>query len=290
MVACPPNTNKPIIVIIPGAFHRPSHYAPIIQPLQSLGYRVLSIPLVVSGDSEADLSPTSTPADDAAALQSHLLPLLDAGPPPNQAVLVAHSYGSNVATACIRNQSVPERAARNLRGGIIGVIWIAGFAFPARGKNILGGDERDLPLREHRVLHGSGLVSLTEGAKCQFYNDLMDQSSSSPGDDDGGGGSGSGNAIADEAFASLCRFQSYRSMNTLPEFIESEIDDKKVRKMYVLCERDRTVLPAVQERMARVGGFGEVVRLDSGHAPFLSVPLEVVRVVDGFCRGLVGVE
>jgi pimeloyl-ACP methyl ester carboxylesterase len=251
--------SKPIIVIIPGAFHRPSHYHDVIALLRALDFTVLSIPLAVCGDT--NISPLSTPADDVAALHTHLLPLLDAG---HTAILVAHSYGSNVATLSLQSQSVPARARRNLPGGITGLISIAGFAFPERGKNLVGGDQ-DLPLRVNRILE-NGLVSVTEGAKGEFYSDVEPEK-------------------ADKAFAGLCKYQSWRSMNTLPQFVEREIE---VPKMYVLCERDQTVLPSVQEWTVKVGGFERVTRLESGHSPFLSMPDRVVGVVLGFVEGVEG--
>lgn len=245
---------KPIIVIIPGAFHKPSHYNDVMNPLRSLGHTVLSIPLVVCGD--VDVSADATPYDDSKALHAHLLPLLDAG---NEAVIVAHSYGSIVATIAIQGQTKAERATRNLTGGIIGAVWIAGFAFPARGRNLQGGEE-ETPLRKHRILR-DGLVLLTEGAKPEFYNDLPPEK-------------------ADAAFASLCKMQSHKSMNTFPQSIQSEVT---VPKLYLLCEKDQTVPPSLQEAMAKVGRFDKLVRLDSGHSPFLSIPGEVVKAIVGFC-------
>jgi alpha-beta hydrolase superfamily lysophospholipase len=132
---------KPVIVIIPGGFHRPSHYDLLSSPLRDQGYTVLSIALVVCGD--ADVDPEATAADDVQKIHEQLLPLLDGG---REAVVVAHSYGSLPATACIRGQTMEDRASRGLRGGIVGALWIAGFSFPARGKNITGGDEEAPPM------------------------------------------------------------------------------------------------------------------------------------------------
>ena len=134
-------TSKPVIVIIPGGFHRPAHYSKIIVPLQSQGYTVLSVPLVVCGDT--DISPDATPVDDVKALHDQLLPLLDAG---HEAIVVAHSYGSLVATAAIQDQTRTERSSRGLAGGVVGAIWIAGFAYPVRGRSISGGEEEMEPL------------------------------------------------------------------------------------------------------------------------------------------------
>ncbi|KAK0627377.1 Alpha/beta hydrolase fold-1 [Immersiella caudata] len=251
--------SKLIIVIIPGAFHRPSHYDDVISPLRAHGFTVLSVPLAVCGDT--DVSPDSTPADDVEVLHTHLLPLLDAG---KTAILIAHSYGSSVATLSSQSQSAPARARRNLPGGIVGLISIAGFAFPKRGKNILGMDG-DLPLRVNRIRE-NGLVSIKEGAKGEFYSDVEP-------------------VKADRAFQELCRYQSWKSMNTPPQFVEREIE---VSKMYVLCESDQTVLPDVQEAMAKVGEFERVVRLESGHSPFLGVPEKLVEVILGFVEELEG--
>ncbi|KAK4141783.1 Alpha/beta hydrolase fold-1 [Dichotomopilus funicola] len=244
---------QPLIVIIPGGFHRPAHYTSIITPLQSQGYTVLSVPLVVCGD--AEISPDATPADDVKALHNQLLPLLDQG---NEAILVAHSYGSMVATAAIQNQTKADRSLRGLAGGIVGIVSIAGFAFPVRGKSISGGEEEMGPL-PYQVLK-DGLLSLTEAAKPLFYSDLSPDA-------------------ADAAFASICKFQSHKSLNYFPQFLESEIT---VPKLYVLCERDQTIPPAFQEVMVQVGKFDKVARVQAGHSPFLSVPGEVVDVIVGF--------
>ncbi|KAK4449679.1 Alpha/beta hydrolase fold-1 [Podospora aff. communis PSN243] len=255
---------KPIIVVIPGAFHKPSHHAGIITPLQYQGYPVLCVSLAVCGD--ADVSPEATPADDVRALHAQLLPLLDAG---HEAVIVAHSYGSMVATASIHGQTKAERSSRELAGGVVGAIWMAGFAFPVRGRNIAGAEEEAKPMPYH-VLK-DGLISLTEDAKPLFYSDVPTK-------------------VADTAWASLCKFQSFKSLNTFPQFLESEIT---VPKLYVLNERDQAVPFEFQEAMAQVGKFDKVVRLDSGHSPFLSVPEKVVEAIIKFSvevSGRKGVE
>lgn len=57
--------------------------------------------------------------------------------------------------------------------------------------------------------------------------------------------------------------------------MESEI---RCPKTYILFEQDQAVPPAFQEQMARLGVF-DIARVDSGHAPFLSVPQDVLAVV-----------
>lgn len=107
-----------------------------------------------------------------------------------------------------------------------------------------------------------GLLSLTEGAKPLFYSDLPAE-------------------VADKTFASLCKFQSRASLSAVPEFILSEAN---LRKTYVLCEQDQTVVPPFQEMMVQVGKFDKVVRLPTGHAPFLTVPEKVIEAIEETCR------
>ena len=104
------------------------------------------------------------------------------------------------------------------------------------------------------------MLSLTEAAKPLFYSDIPTEA-------------------ADAAFASICKFQSLKSLNYFPQFIESEI---AVPKLYLLCERDQAIPPAFQEVMVQVGKFDKVVRLESGHSPFLSIPHRVVEAIVDF--------
>ena len=146
--------TKPLIVLIPGGFHKPSHYASVTRPLrEEHGYDVLCLPLTVCGDDPSTVSADATADDDAAAVLAELIPQLDSG---MEAVVVAHSYGSMVATRCIRDQTKTERAAKGLKGGIVAAVWIAGFSFPARGKNIMGGDEVS-PHMPYQTLKVGGL-------------------------------------------------------------------------------------------------------------------------------------
>lgn len=133
------DSQKPIIVIVPGSFHRPIHYRSIAEPLRAQGYEVLSFDLAVCGES---VDPNLSFFDDAAVIKEHLLPLLDEG---KKAVIVSHSYGSLPVSALIDGQTVAERTEKGLKGGISAVISIAGFAFPAPGKSIMGNEQNPPP-------------------------------------------------------------------------------------------------------------------------------------------------
>lgn len=52
---------------------------------------------------------------------------------------------------------------------------------------------------------------------------------------------------------------------------------RAVPSTYVLCERDKALPPALQERMSVRAGHVE--RLDTGHSPFLSAPAELAALL-----------
>jgi alpha-beta hydrolase superfamily lysophospholipase len=132
-------SQKPVIVIVPGSYHRPVHYRKIADPLRAQGYEVLSFDLAVCGDA---VDPELSFFDDAAVIKEHLLPLLEKG---KKAVIVSHSYGSLPVSALVDGQTIAERSEEGLKGGIAAVINIAGFVFPVRGKSIMGNDQNPPP-------------------------------------------------------------------------------------------------------------------------------------------------
>lgn len=139
------SSEKPIIFVIPGAFHRPIHYRKIIEPLRAQGYEVQSIDLVVCGD---EVDPETTFFDDGEAVRKILIPLLSEG---REAVIVSHSYGSLPASVVVEGLTLAERAEQGLRGGIVGVVSLAGFVFPVAGKNIMGTEE-EIPPPPYQIL------------------------------------------------------------------------------------------------------------------------------------------
>lgn len=134
---------KPIIVIVTGAFHRPAHYETVSKPLQEKGFHVV-VPTLSTGNGDAEM----THFDDVKAIHSELLPLLDEG---NEAVVVSHSYGSLPASHSIEGQTVSERAARGLKGGIKHYICVTGMVYPAKGKSFMGDDSEFPAMPYHRV-------------------------------------------------------------------------------------------------------------------------------------------
>lgn len=73
----------------------------------------------------------------------------------------------------------------------------------------------------------------------------------------------------------LYKTQTRKSFTAFPKYVASQF---QCPKTYVLCEEDEAVPPTWQEQMACLGGY-DIARLKSGHAPFLSIPEDVIDVV-----------
>jgi pimeloyl-ACP methyl ester carboxylesterase len=57
----------------------------------------------------------------------------------------------------------------------------------------------------------------------------------------------------------------------------TDVGTRSAPSSYVLCERDQALAPSMQEKFALRAG--SLHRLDSGHSPFLSMPMELARVL-----------
>jgi hypothetical protein len=79
----------------------------------------------------------------------------------------------------------------------------------------------------------------------------------------------------DEAWKLVLGSQSQKSLGHVSEFINSDVT---IPKTYVLCEKDQTIPPELQEMLVQAGGFDKVERLPSGHFPFVSIPEETAKL------------
>lgn len=126
-------SSKPVIVIIHGAFFAPVHYRKLIEPLRAQGYVVLAPPMPSTGLD--DTAAGRTYVDDAKRILEYLIPYLDEG---KEAVVVAHSQGGISASALTEGQTVEDRKAKGLKGGVKSVIYLTALAIPTKGASLLG--------------------------------------------------------------------------------------------------------------------------------------------------------
>jgi predicted alpha/beta hydrolase len=147
---------KPVIIFVPGAFVGPGPYAAVAESLRADDYSVEVVHLTSAADlsSETVSSPkwkdlaAKTADSDIEAIHDVVKPYFEQG---RQVVLIGHSYGSIPAILSIEGHTVQERESKGLQGGVVAYINIAGFAFGARGKNVMGTDEDPSPMPYHKL-------------------------------------------------------------------------------------------------------------------------------------------
>ncbi|KAK2613236.1 hypothetical protein N8I77_000160 [Diaporthe amygdali] len=116
------SSNKPAIVIIPGAFSTPESYAKLTVALQLHGYEVHVPRLVTTNESRP---PNGYLEDDTSLIRSHVDSLVSAG---RRVVGIAHSYGGQVMSNALYGLSLEARSSQGLEGGVSALVYMAGFA------------------------------------------------------------------------------------------------------------------------------------------------------------------
>lgn len=164
-------------------------------------------------------------------------------------VLVGHSYGGIVVTNAGGAPDVAHLvfvAALVPDLGESGLSVGAGSPSTVLGESIVSGDD------------GAWITVRPDRATAAFYADCE-------------------KGVAEAAVARL------RPQPTSSLVAETTVAAwRRTPSTYILCEHDEAVHPVLQERMATRAG-GEVVRLASGHSPFLSQPETVVEIITALC-------
>ncbi|KAF2142727.1 uncharacterized protein K452DRAFT_226185 [Aplosporella prunicola CBS 121167] len=241
---------KPTIVLVPGAAHSPAAFAPTTALLHAAGYDTVGVPLPSVGASP----PLQNWAPDVARIRDTVAALADAG---RAIVLFAHSYGGLVACEAVRNLDCASRQHAALPGGVLRIVFCAaligeeGSSLVDARSGVVRDPNWDVQVRVACVRLRSANPAST------FYNDVP----------------------ADEAarLVSLLRPHSFRTFFervTFPAW-------KFLPSTYIVCENDRALPLAVQERLIASAGEGvfAVERCDAGHSPFVSQPGFVARVI-----------
>ncbi|KXJ87300.1 Alpha/beta hydrolase fold-1 [Microdochium bolleyi] len=248
------NTEKPVILLVHGAWHSPGYYKTLINPLRKAGYTVLAPPLATAGPDDSIIGKTI--ADDVKRVHETLLPQLDAG---RQAVVVAHSYGGMPATESCAGHTVEERMAKGLKGGIKAMVYITAYALDKAGKKLV-----DYEPASHffdvNVGHETGVSVLRPHPASQVFYEA-----DIPCDTDREG------AVRFLGDHSAVAFLTPAALGAA---------ELRVPKTYIVCTRDDCISPSKQRLMAEGCGEGtKIVELDAGHSPFV-VDRHVERLVE----------
>lgn len=122
--------SEPVFLVVTGAWHPPACYEPLKTDLISLGYECIIPHMPSMGYGTNGV----TWEADKAKIIEEATSYFDQG---REVILVAHSYGGVPATVATEGQGTQERAARGLKGGFNSIIFVAAFAVPVRGWDLL---------------------------------------------------------------------------------------------------------------------------------------------------------
>ena len=244
----------PTIVLVHGAWHKPTNYQSYITDLESQGFTV-HCPLLPT--CTGTLSPTASTADDIAHVRSVLESCIERG---ERILLIMHSYGGIVGTGAAQDLELATRKAADLPGGIIHLLYLCAYILTP-GQTVWDlvvqtGVDKLWPQLVDTATDGS-IMLLDPGLA--FFSGLEEQ------------------AVVDKALETLVRFpgDTMRAVTVGDGW-------RRVPVTYVRATRDNALIPAYQDIMLeRVRGEGvgiEVLEFDTHHSIWVSLPREMVEV------------
>lgn len=248
-------SQKPSLVFVPGAWHRPEIWSLVTPAIAARGYRCVAVALPsTSGNAGAGFG------DDVAAVQDAIRAETTQG---RDVVLVVHSYGGHVGNSAVRgfarnpHEGGPRPSASSAH--VVGIAMVA-TGFTATGTSFLSG-LGGKPPPQWRADAETGLATIAADARDMMYHDL--------GADEGARWVG---RLATQTLRSLAEGgeHAYAGWRDVPCW-------------YLATTQDRALAPAAQRlfvEAARGAGARVTVReVASGHSPMLSRPGETVEFV-----------
>ncbi|KAJ5623735.1 hypothetical protein N7510_000044 [Penicillium lagena] len=244
-------SNLPSLIFVPGSWHKPKCYDPIIKLLQP-NLKCIAITLPSTSG-----SPAASFKDDLDATRSVISSETSAG---RNVIVVAHSYGGMVGNSAVKGFTRNSKdQGQSSKGYVIGIVLIAsgytltGLAFmdPFFGH----------PPPSWRVNSDSGYAEFVTPPRELFYHDLPEEEA--------------------EYWVSQLTTQSLKALFEGAEYTYAGWQD--VPSWYIGTIEDRG-LPVLAQRMtvgmARSMGGNVVHReLQTSHSPFLSQPKATVKII-----------
>lgn len=80
----------------------------------------------------------------------------------------------------------------------------------------------------------------------------------------------------EDMWSTVVKTHSERNFNSFPKFVDK---DMIIPKTYVFCENDLALAVEYQAYFVGNGGYEDVVRLPTGHFPFLVMPERMVEII-----------
>jgi len=252
MVLMRTTREKPTIIFVHGSWHSPAHFEPVISLFSQHSYPALC-PQLPTYNSIT----TINLYDDASTIRSSLIELVETEG--KDVLVVLHSYGGLVGAEAVY-ESLGKQSRKNLglKGGVIGLFHIAAFILPLGeslttgvGAVVVAGLQPD----------GSVLMS-DPGHRC--YNDLPEDQRNH--------------------WVSLLRPNPAVAHSSPLTYVAY----KHYPVAYLYCENDQAIPVQFQRSMVKkVRAMGVMVReynCDSGHSPYLSQPVTVLKAVESWLK------
>lgn len=243
-------SDLPILVFVPGSWHSPTCYDPVIKLLQP---KFKCIPVRLPSTAG---NPAATFKDDLEAARSAISNETAAG---RNVVVIAHSYGGMVGNSAVKGFTDTPNQTRTPTGCVIGIILIAS-GFTMTGLSFMD-PFFGRPPPSWRVNNDTGYAEIVIPPRELFYHDLPEKEA--------------------EYWVSQLTTQSLKALFEGGEYTYAGWQD--VPTWYIGTIEDRglpVLVQRVQVGMAReLGGIIEHRELQTSHSPFLSQPEATVKIM-----------
>ena len=145
---------KPTVLIVPGAWHKPSAYSQLATHLESAGFPTATVSLPgINPPNPKD----ATCARDTESVRERLISLIE--PDGKDVVVIAHSYGGVPAGGAAHGLSKSSRSHDGKSGGVLGLIYMTAHMVP-----------EGTTIREYFGKEYSPWVRINEVGSARFMN------------------------------------------------------------------------------------------------------------------------
>jgi alpha-beta hydrolase superfamily lysophospholipase len=120
--------SKPVVIIVPGAWHRPKHYQRLNDGLEKFNYEAIGVTMP-----SVDSKPVVTSWDkDAEAVREQIIKCFDGD---KDVIVIAHSYGGVPMSEAVKGLGKKAREEKGLKGGVVRLIYMCAIATQRRPKS-----------------------------------------------------------------------------------------------------------------------------------------------------------
>lgn len=152
--------SNPAIIIIPGSWHIPRHYARLTTHLSNHNYSATAVALPSVNSSP----PLQTWEEDAQAVRQAIMEKLGLG---QDVVAIAHSFGGVAMSEAVKGLGKEERQKQGFDTGVLRLVYMCAMALP-KGQTHVGQIKPVTPEEEEREKAQKELAEKNGGM--QFTN------------------------------------------------------------------------------------------------------------------------